>query len=435
MERRVIDMLSHARAVWFLFIVLLFVLTTSHPASAQTQWTKPSVYQAWIGYNNMFYAKGANGGHIVTAKQSGSTSTSFWEEAEEIEIADDAYDWSIANDPTNDHSKYVDEINNLCTGFVDNMPSRFVGPGGKYDWSGDLFNDDLDWAVIAFVRAYQITGNSSWLAAAETNFNTVWTRGQAPGGQGNGLSGLIQSQPHGSKWSQNLDSPVNFTFVIAGYLLYDNTRDVTYKQEADNVYSWAIDHLYSIKVNGGVCNGHPGLTCAKIFDSTTGHSDYTYNYGIAIQAATRAGDSIKAQYIADWLMYNSNNPNYPYAGTYTFRGVQYNVLPNYHQGGNNDDGYNGIALRGVGFGYSRGTLNATTLAWAQANLQAAWELRNSADVMWNDWDNQPIPLPVTPNSGLYSWDCSSAIAGMLDIPTHPMTQADADDHSGDTAPQ
>ncbi len=115
-------------------------------------------------------------------------------------------------------------------------------------------------------------------------------------------------------------------------------------------------------------------------------------------------------------MYNSNNPNYPYAGTYTFNGVTYNVLPNYGQGGYNDDGYNGIALRGIGIGYSRGALNVTTLAWAQANLQAAWELRNSSDVMWNDWDNQVSPLPITPNSGLYSWDCSPAVAGMLDIP-------------------
>ena len=416
MRTRAIGMLHRARGAWFVFIALLFVLGASRPASAQSQWTKNSVYRAWSGYNADFYTKGKNGGYIFAALQKGSTSTAFWEEAEEIEMADDAYDWSVANYSSRDHSKYVDEINNLCTGFVDNMPSRFVGPGGKYDWSGDLFNDDLNWAVIAFIRAYRITGNASWLAAAETNFNTVWNRAQAPGGQGNGLSGLMQSQPHGKKWSPNLDSPVNFTFVIAGYLLYDNTQDMTYKNEADNVYSWAVGHLYTTKVNGGICNGHPGLTCAKIYDSTTGHSDYTYNYGIAIQAATREGDTAKAQYIANWLMYNSNNPNFPYAGTYTFRDVQYNVLPNYRQGGNNDAGYNGIALRGVGFGLFHGALNATTLAWARANLQAAWELRNSSDVMWNDWDNQATPLPITPNSGLHSWDCSPAVAGMLDIP-------------------
>lgn len=314
----------------------------------------------------------------------------------------------------------MDEINNLVTGFIDNQYAVNVGPGGKYDLSGDDFNDDLDWAVMTFIRAYQITGNANWLAAAETNFNTVWNRAQAPGGKGDGLSGLIQSQPHGKKWSPNLDSPVNFTFVIDGYLIYHSTGDITYKTEADNVYSWAMANLYETTVNDGsgpgVCNDQTSLTCAKIYDSTTGHSDYTYNYGIAIEAATLEGDYTKAQYIANWLMYNSNNPNYPYAGTYTLNGVQYNVLPNYKQGGVNDAGYNGIALRGIGFGLSHGALNASTLAWAQANLQAAWELRNSSDVMWNDWNNQTTPLPITPSTGLYSWDASPAVAGMFDIP-------------------
>lgn len=398
-------------------VVLMFIV--SAPAFAQKIWTENSAYRAWIGYKGDFYTAGAKGGTIFSSTQGGSTITGFWENAEEIQLVEDAYEWARKTGRANLYP-YKKMINRLCLGFADNIPTRFIGRRGKYDWSGDKFNDDLNWAVIAFTRAYQITGNPEWLSVAKENFDTVWRRAQNPNGKGDGLSGLIQSQPHGKKWTPNLDAPANFGFVIAGYRLYESTGSAKYKKEADNVYQWAMANLYRVNVNDGagpgVCVGHAMLTCAKIYDGTRGHSDYTYNYGIAIEAATLEGDYTKAQFIANWLMYNSNNPNYSYAGTYTMHGVAYNILPNYKQGGRNDAGYNGIALRGVGFALSHGALNAATRAWADANLQAAWELKNLRSVMWNDWDNQVTPLPITPGDGLYSWDCSSALAGMFDIP-------------------
>jgi hypothetical protein len=395
---------------WFALKILLFVLAATYSASAQ--YTLDNTYSDWTGYNSYFLFSDNNATHPgkFFAQHRGSTTptiSGFWEEAEEIELAVDAYYWSVNNYPTHDHSAYVNEINSLCTGFENHNGN---------DWSANAFNDDLDWAIIAFTRAYQVTGTAAQLADAETNFTTVWTRAQA----GNG--GLLQSQPHGTGWTPNLDSPVNFGFVIAGYLLYNNTSTTSYKTHADTVYNWAMANLYTTTVDGGVCTGHASLTCSKIYDSNNtgpfpnyptyagtgiGASDFTYNYGIAIQATTREGDSAKAQNIANWLMYNSNNPNYPYVGTYN----GYEILPNYGQNGVNDAGYNGIALRGVGFGYSRGALNATTLAWAQANVSAAWNNRNSDNVIWNDWK----PGDTTTGTE-YSWDCSAALAGMLDIP-------------------
>ncbi len=412
--------------VWLALTGLLLVLSASRSATAQIQprpyWNRfaqPAPYDtslAWAGYNQDFYTIGAEGGDIFANQQGGTAfcKDCFWEEAEEIELAEDAYGWAIRNGVKNLRS-YADEVNALCLGFIDNAYAVNKGPDGPYDLSGDDFNDDLDWAVIAFARAFQITRNPDWLQAAEINFNTVWTRGQDPGGSGDGKSGLIQSQPHGSGWTPNLDSPVNFTFVIAGYLIYGSTHNPAYKQEANNVYAWAIANLYRTTVNDGagpgVCVGHPELTCAKIYDSTTGHSDYTYDYGIAIDAAAREGDAAKAQYITNWLMYNSNNPNYPYAGTYG----GYNILPNYHQGGDNDDGYNGIALRGVGYALSRGILHGGVWAWARANVEAAWQIRNADGVMWNNWTPNSASAE-TPANGLYSWDCTPALAGIFDIP-------------------
>lgn len=418
--------------------LIVFLAVSTCSAVAQTpSWTENNAYQAWTAFKDYFYTSGANGGDIIADEQIGDESPNrwsvFWQEAEDIEVAEDAFYWTEKNG--GDTSKYVTYINNLCNGFIDNMfPTTNIGPGGSLDWSGDDFNDDLMWASIAFARAYQITHEAEWLTAAENQFNTVWNRGQA----GNG--GLIQSQKHtlrnGGTWSPNLDAAVNFTFVIAGYLIYDNTGDTTYKDRADQVYAWASANLFGASDAGPTCKGQTGLTCVKIFDANNtgpfpnymsypgtgiGRSDYAYNYGTAIQAAVReavagnnaAANEAASQNIANYLMFNMDNANFPYAGTF---GV-YNILPNYGQDGTNNAGYNGIALRGIGLGLNRKDattnqpiLNATTLAWAQSNLQAAWNIRNSDNVMWNDWVDT-IPGAYT----YHSWDCSAAVAGMLDI--------------------
>ncbi len=446
MKLHLIAIPGWARGAWLKFAVSLVVLAVAVCAAhSQTPtWSGSDSYQAWVGYNGDFYAAGANGGQIFTEESvnvGGSSWSSFWEEAEEIEVAEDAYYYSYNNYPTHDHSAYVNEISALCNGFIDNMPAKWIGPSGGYDWSADRFNDDLDWAVIAFTRAYQITGNTTFLAAAKENFNTVWNRAQADVNVVGGVTevGLAQAQPpagvtpsnNPNNWSPNLDSPVNFTFVIAGYLLTDNTGDSTYENEANEVYAWAIANLYTTSANnGGPCSGNSSLTCGKIRDANNseyntgvfagypttgiGPTDFAYNYGTAIQSAVRYGDNTTAQYVANYLMYNMNNSTYPYVQPpYSYGGNSYNILPNWSGSANNNDsndaGYNGIALRGIAFGVTRNALNATTEAWAQANLQAAWNQRNSSNVIWANWGS-----PTTGDQ--YSWGDSAALAGMLDIP-------------------
>jgi hypothetical protein len=401
MKAKAIVTLRRSPSAWVAFTTLLFLLAcTERTAPAQT-WTLDNAYSTWTGYNSTFLASDES---TFYKADSGSANPGFWELAEEIAVAEDAYYWSVTNYPTHDHSAYVTEINDLCAGFVSHNGSN--------------------WATIAFARAYQITGNSTWLTDAETNYNTVWSRAQA---DSNNAGGLIQDQPPSpiGTWTPNEDSPVNFTFVIAGYLIHNNGGSSTYKTEADTVYTWAMANLYTTTANtGGPCTGHTSLTCGKIRDSNNtgpftnyptfsgtgvGPTDYAYNYGIALEAITREADTTTPQLVANYLMYNLNNSSLPYAGTID----GYNVLPNYGQGGNNNGGYNGIALRGTGFAYSRGVLNATTLLWAQENIQAAWNKKNTNNVMENNWATS---ASNTPNTGVYSWDCSAALAGFMDFP-------------------
>lgn len=401
-------------------LCVMAALVTARASAQAPQWSASDADAAWSAYNAAFYAPGPNGGRIFTDRATaagGSGWSGFWKEVEEIEVAEDAYDHAARNHPQRNLSAYADEIDALCAGFVANMPAKWKGTHDRYDWSANLFNDDLGWAVIAFTRAYQITRNPDWLAAGEENFNTIWNRAQ-PNGKKDGSNGLQQIQPRRPQWSPNLDSPVNFTFVIGGYLLHDSTTgaaSAAFKSEADAVYAWARANLYVY--NAQPCNHHPRLVCSKIRDANNtsvgqriGGYDFTYNYGIAIQAATREGDLTLASTAANWLMYNSNNPNFPYVGTDN----GYNILPNYSARGasnsSNDAGYNGIALRGVGFGIAHGSLAGTdALQWARANLQAAWSRRNAQDLVDDDWAN-----PTTGDQ--YSWGDSGAVAGMLDIP-------------------
>lgn len=361
-------------------VFVLFLLMMALPARGQ--YTSADSQAAWNGFNQTFlfhYSPGQSG---FALENGGRISTGFWEDIEEIEVAEDAYDWAVKTYPTQDPAKYVTEINELCNGFVHhnkfaNLPSN--------DWSANRFNDDLSWAAIAFARAWKITGNLTWLNAAELSFATVWKRGQA----GNG--GLYQTVG-----GRNEDAPVNFAFVIAGYKLYAASGNPMYKSAADSVFAWSKANLYTAT----------GPLTGKIYDSPKGHSDYSYNYGIAIGAALDEGDTAMINNVANWLMNRSNNPNLPYAGSYG----GFNLLPDYHQGGRNNGGYNGIALRYVGLAAMRGKLTPRQLAWAQANVSRAWSLRNSKNVMWNRWNAK------TPENGIYAWDCSAALAGILDVP-------------------
>ncbi len=368
--------------------------------------TLDNTYYAWTGFNNNFYHTSGSSAWYTTT-QNGSTTEGIWESAEEIELAVDAYYWSVSNYPTHDHSGYVARINALCAG----LKYNYWSGGAKHDYgvnfAHDAFNDDLMWITIAFIRAYQATGNTTWRTDAQNIFDVVWSRARiGPDGSnvnGDALHyGLGQKQEDSSGnviWSgiypTNPNSAVNFTCVIAGYLLYNNGCGSGYKSDADNVWKWAA-----------VPQGHLYIsTSGKVWDSTTGSTDYSYNYGIAIDAAVREGDRTACQNMANYLMNSFVGATYRYNGTWN----GYNVLPNYN-GNGNDEGYNGICLRGVGFAQSRGYLTSVQITWAQQNVAAAFAQMNSTTgLMWGDWQN---PTPAT---GLSSWDCSAALSGMLNI--------------------
>jgi predicted alpha-1,6-mannanase (GH76 family) len=353
---------------------LIAILLSGAAQAAHAQWSASDAETAFSDYNTAFYFN-PSGSNFDYRVQQGSTKTSgFWVGAEEIEVAEDAY----ALNPTSANATI---INQLCNGFV----AQYTG-----NWSSDGYDDDLMWATIAFTRAYQATGTTAWLADAETNFATVWSRG-------------YDSSKGGIWWYTPTDtfkaSASNWTFVIAGNMLYQVTGNTTYQTEAKTIYTWAMSTIYNSST-GEVYDG---------YNTSSGLStgQYSYNYGTAIGANYFEGDSANATKMANYLMNNLTS------GTYN----GYNIMPNPGNSSGDGAGFNGIALRWVGYAYAHQAIsNSAVLSWAQTNVSHAWAQRNSAGLSWGDWD------AATPSgTNLYSWNTSDTVAGMEDIPVSAST--------------
>ncbi len=240
----------------------------------------------------------------------------------------------------------------------------------------------------------------------------MWQNGQFSGVT-NGSLGLTQI-----RGTQRMYANVNFTFVIAGYLLFDITGNSADKAEADAIFAWAKANLY-VYNHEPAKNGSTNV-CSMIynynnseFGGSIQNRDVMYNYGIAIHAACLEHDTNMARTVANWMIYNVDadpaGDGPPYAGIFD----GYNILPDYGAGTNNganDCGYNGIGLRGFGVALAAGVLtNPDALPFAQANVQSAWNHRAADNVEWCGWT-------TTPTGTKYSWGDSAAMAAMCDIP-------------------
>jgi predicted alpha-1,6-mannanase (GH76 family) len=346
------------------------------PASAQ--WTAANADTAFNDYNNAFYydISGSNYGYRLD--QGSTTLSGFWTTAEQIEMVVDAYNQSGS-------STYKGMITQLINGFNYEHSSW---------WNGsDKYDDDMMWATIAFIRAYEVTGTSAWLTDAEDAFNTVYSRGLASNG---GLYWYTAGCP--SSCSNTYEnSAANWTFVIAGIMLYNETGNTTYLNEANGVYSWAYSNLYNSST-GEIYDGYFASSGSVV-------GNYSYNYGIAIGAHYWEGYWGDATNVADYEMNDMGN----YSGTLN----GYNILADgdSSEDGADGGGFAGIALRWTAFAYVNGAIsNSSVLTWMQENVDQAWSDRNSADLTWANWESP------TASSGLYSWDCSSLVVGMMDVP-------------------
>ena len=365
-QRERCSAIAHACAVVLVSAGLLM------PALGQT--TAQDASNIW---NNFCATFSVSGGHFAWQQGGSYDKNDFWENAEMIEMATDCY---IAAPTTQNENTLTALLNGFDTS------------NGK-DWTGDKYNDDIMWAVLAHARAYLAiynetrTVNSSmanWAINASNNFCWVYNGGHSP----NRTQPQYDATLGGGMWWTNNSNPstgtknacVNGPGALAGFYLGLVYTNAEFTAMASNMISWESSKL--ITGNG------------ELFDHCTASGvasgDYSYNAGTYVGAAGFLGAGVSAEKVAAYFtnFYDSNG-----------------ILPNYNTGGGNNDGFNGIFLRWVGT-YEILSGNTNWYGFFDKQAEAAWAVTNASGLSWDNWTTQ------TTAGGLYSWDCSPSVVAL-----------------------
>jgi predicted alpha-1,6-mannanase (GH76 family) len=349
-------------------------LILNQPPSAGA-FTAQDATDIWNGYNNAFYVGNNGDAYYRHYSGSGKDTTDFWYNSEEIEMAvDRAYTSGSSSDKK------------IVIALIDGFDSNF-----GTDWTGVIYNDDVMWACLAHIRAYQVTGstNSSWALHAADNFNWVYSGNHSP----NRTTPQYDSTYGGGMWwttdhsaSGTKNACVNGPAALVAYHLYEIYGSKTgFLGQAQNMYNWEVSHL--VQADGFIYDhyGNGGAVGA----------DLSYNAGTCIGAGYFLGDKTTPGLVASYFM------NTVCGG---------GILPNYGTGGGNNDGFNGIFMRWMALWMIQEGQQATYSTWMYDQANQAWAVANSSTLSWDDWDAN------TPTGTLYSWDCSDSVVALQVLP-------------------
>lgn len=313
-------------------------------------------------FNSAFYTQSGTNGHIKDTQTGGEAY--FWVQANMIECVIDAYEW-------NSNSTSQAMITNLLNGFMSHNNPTY-GP----TWSGNDYNDDIMWAVMAFARGGAATGKTNYCNMAKASFDSCYARAWSTN-LGGGLYWRNSDR-------QSKNACVNGPGAIAAYLLYQIYGDTNYLNKATNIYYWERSVLFN--TSSGAIADNIGTNGVLNGGATT------YNQGTFIGAANFLGQTNDARLAANFTMMNMNSGG---------------ILPQYGIAGNNS-GFNAIFLRWMTRYMKNRNLQSTYEPWLQLNATAAWNKRRTPDnLSWCQWMQ---PTPTVTN--FYSWDCISSFEAL-----------------------
>ena len=345
---------SRLRAAWCAFTAAILILAGGFPARAFTTANADTMINS---FNTAYYQTFGSGLAHYKDNQTGGVSY-FWTQAEMIEMIEDAYDRT-------GNATYKNQITALLNGFSsDNGTS----------WSGNIYNDDVTWACLAYLRGYQITGNATFKTIAKNNYDMMYARGwdSALGG------GIWWSTDKGGK-----NSCINDPAAIAAYMIYQIFGDSTYLTKSQNIYSWEKSHLYDAN-SGAIWDSISASGVVNYYSST-------YNQGTFIGAGDLLGDTANATKAMNYAMN-------------VMSGVGGGILPQL------DDDAFGIRWMAK-YMINRG-LQSTYLAWLQFNANCVWANRRVTDnLCWQNW-----AAPTDKTANLSSWQCYSSVVALQVVP-------------------
>jgi predicted alpha-1,6-mannanase (GH76 family) len=136
----------------------------------------------------------------------------FWFEAQLWDTVMDQYDRTGS-------AAVKRQIDDVYDGFIKVYP----------DWTTNMYNDDIMWWAIACTRAYKITGNQRYLTKAKASFDFVYDNFHDDK-YGGGLYWINR------RTSKN--SCLNSPAVIAAVRLSMLLKDASYLEKAKSLYEW-----------------------------------------------------------------------------------------------------------------------------------------------------------------------------------------------------
>jgi predicted alpha-1,6-mannanase (GH76 family) len=346
----------------------VFAATSSAPSAYVSAFTSADTDAALGSFLTTFYA--VSGGRGVFKRSTTGSQAPFWQQAEMLEVAEDAYDRSP--DP-----RLKGMLGEIYRGIVARYGER---------WTSNHFNDDIMWMVIADLRAYEITGNAMFRDQAKWHFDKVYTRAWS-----RDLGG-------GLWWTTARDSKnacVNGPAAIAAVELYAALHDASYLRKAKGLYRWEKNVLFD-RASGSVADRAFREDGALAKDIT----NYTYNQGTFIGAAG--------------LLYAATNNRVYYhdaikALGYTKAHLTVNGVLKSEGSGRDGGGFKGIFARWA-TKFTRDNHIADYDEWFRSNADAAWSHRNTTQTIGEDWTSQ------TGDGRLFAFDCSSAVVMLLVSP-------------------
>ena len=272
----------------------------------------------------------------------------WWGDAEMFETILDAYE-------TTGDTKYKTYFDELCKNFVQRNGT---------DWSGNDYNDDITWMVLACIRAYKYFGTTSYRTYAKNNFDKMYKRAQVfP----EGMLRWCQGKP-------STNSCINGPAVVAACYLYEMTGDEAYLEKAIATYAGQRAHLMNSS------DGH-------VYDSgewkdskfnVTNQWCSTYNQGTMLGSAVKlwqlTGETKYLQDATKIWKYSYNNLT-----------ESKNHIVHVCQVSTGDlCGFKGIFMRYARL-FAECTGNADVMKWMAKNAWYAYQNRNSKGVIWSKW--------------------------------------------------
>ena len=335
----------------------------------------PAAAAAIDAFDSAFYRTFKRGRTYFTTDTAGGYAD-FWKQAEMIEMVEDACDGT--HDPA-----YKQMIVDLET--------QYRWYYGK-TWTNRIWNDDITWAVIAALRAYEITGDTQYLVLAQTNFDAMYARAWT-------------SEFGGGMWWTTAKTQKDVTTTapatIAACMLFKDTRDPAYLAKAKTMYAWVRANLYDART-GAVYDhvSHKANGKGKVVYTI----QLTYNQGTFIGSA-----NLLYQLTGDRSYYDDALRTLRHAQAHlTVRGI----LRSEALGGNeNGGGFKGIFVR-YAVRFARENHLTEFEPWFTLNAKAAWRHRDARGLIGQDWAHP------TRRRLLYSWDCSAGVV-LLEVVSAP----------------